>query len=134
MIFTMKYFRYLIIFSFFVLVFLACSPNKYIGVSDTIDLPEGTDYDTAVEIALAIYNDGYKEKISNKFSELSEEDLNGLYVHGTRFTMLTGDKKQSVYISIGIKFSGNVEQGKKVVEFGKSIGEQYIKKYFASKD
>jgi len=99
----------------------------------TIELPEGATLETANKIITDVWNEGYREKVKNKFPFLSESQLDGLYVNYEKTKLLTGSKKVTVYINVGITYKGEAEKSKEIIEYCGSIMEDAVNKYYREK-
>lgn len=117
----------------FLTVLTACSITR--GYQDTIDLPEGTTPEKGLEIVMAIWNDNFVEKITGKFPHfdpITNPNKYGILLHRVEFTPVTPKGEKRVLIKIAIKYEGKLEDAKEIVEYGKSIVKEELKKYLTS--
>ena len=117
---------------FIALIVGSCTISK--SYQNSIALPEGTSLETARKIATSVWNDNYKEKIHNRFAHLTETQLNGLFINWRIFKPFRGDKKATVSIIVGIRYQGNLSEAEAIVEYGTSIIEEAINKYFKNRN
>jgi hypothetical protein len=117
----------------FLIGLTACSFTR--GYQDTIDLPEGTTPKKGLEIVMAIWNDNFVEKITGKFPHfdpIKNPNKYGILLHRVEFTPVTPKGVKRVFIKIAIKYEGKLEDAKEIVEYGKSIVKEELKKYLPS--
>jgi hypothetical protein len=120
--------KYLIIVFFAALV--ACS---IVGSQEgTIDLPEGITPEKASKIATAIWDDHFSEKITKKFPHfdpINAPDKYGIFLTGDEFTPKTSKGEKRLSIKITIYYKGKLDDAKEIVEYGKSIVNEELKKH-----
>lgn len=114
-------------------VLTACSITR--GYQDTIDLPEGTTPEKGLEIVMAIWNDNFVGKITGKFPHfdpIRNPNKYGILLHRVEFTPVAPKAEKKVFIKIAIKYEGELEEAKEIVEYGKSVVKEELKKYLPS--
>jgi hypothetical protein len=114
-----------------VLVVGCISFNK--TYQDSVALPEGTSLKTAEKIAMSVWNANYKEKMKAKFPNLTDDQVNGLFVKWNIFKQITGEKKTTVSIIVGIRYQGKVKNPRAITSYGKSLVEQAVREYMEKK-
>ena len=108
----------------------ACSVNR--GFQDTVDLPEGITSEKALEIVMAIWNDHFAEKITKKFPHfdpINNPNKYGIVLTRVEFTPVAPKGEKRVFIKIAINYVGKLDDAKEIVEYGKSIVKEELKKY-----
>lgn len=94
---------------------------------DTVDLPEGTNAQTAYELVEHISKNHFFEKITAKFPTLDSSSRIGLA--RLVLTPLAGGKEK-VCIVLYIRYTGKLDNAKEIIDYGKTIVEQQVKEYF----
>ena len=111
-----------------ILLTTACTISK--NHQERINLPQETTVETAKKIVATVVNDGFFNKISNKFPELNPKEDGISIVSG--FTEGSSGPKD-VHILIGIKYTGKHYDAKEIATYGKGLVEEYLKDYFGNK-
>ena len=92
-----------------------------------IDLPTGTSLDKAKEIVTSIWDDNFVGKIKEKypdFDPVGNPSKQGLYLRwGYRNSP---DGPQDIHLLLTVTLSGSSDQIDGIVEYAKSLVEQYI--------
>jgi hypothetical protein len=119
---------------YLIIVFLAAlAACSLVGSQEgTIDLPEEITPEKASEIVTAIWNDHFSEKITKKFPDfnpINDPVKYGIYLTGGEFTSKTSKGEKRLFIKITIYYKGKLDDAKEIVEYGKSIVNEELKKY-----
>lgn len=97
---------------------------------DSVVLPDGATLKIAQEIGMSVWNAGYREKIRDKFPEISDKQLNTIFIKWIILKSTTGNKKTSILIITGMQYQNNGIDPKIVVKYGKTLIEKAVEEYF----
>jgi hypothetical protein len=112
------------------LIFSAClQVNK--TERRVVELPK-TDPRTSIATCESIVRDlvagGLSQRVRDKFPQLTEAQLNGIFMTWNEGQFQTG---KSVFIMTGINYQGDMNQAKDVADFLESEAKKAIESYFA---
>jgi len=114
------------------ILFSSCTISR--SYRGRIELPVGTSVETAKEIVNNIMNDGFIEKISNKFpnfNPVKNPKKHGIFLYWGYMHGKSGP--EDVHIRFVINYVGKLDNRDEIIEYGTSIVEKYIREYFKNK-
>ena len=111
------------------ILFSSCTISR--SYRGRIELPEGTSVETAKEIVNNIMNDGFIEKISDKFpnfNPVKNPKKYGVFLYWGYRHGKSGP--EGVHILFVINYVGKLDNRDEIIEHGTIIVEKYIREYF----
>jgi hypothetical protein len=117
----------------YLLTLIACSVTY--TYQDTVDLPIGTTFTTALQIAESVWADNFMQKISDKFPNFNP--LENPQTQGINLFTVYGrspDKKEkregAIFIKLSISSTGKIDNAEEIVKYGKTIVQKAVEDYF----